>query len=147
MESIINDFLNFSVSHSWYKHIPINGYYFYIYSDNKLNWQFTRDKPIHIKKYYKINVSPFIHFTWNYNMHFNFILELNQNKFMKWIKQNYKEYEHITINEWLNLKFEDPIKLKIYIKEREKMWLNFIHIIDIKKEIGTDNYLKLLTCF
>ena len=51
--SIINDFLNFSTLHSWYKHIPINGYYFYVYlDDNTQHWHFTQDKPKHINKYY-----------------------------------------------------------------------------------------------
>jgi hypothetical protein len=166
MDIMIEDFLRFSKLHSWYKHIPLEGDIFVAYlkkgqeirhpidpqvidsSNNHWHFSLVDNYKSNGKSFDMVIFTPFLYgldgIHNKYAGTFNIILDKNKDTFMEWIKKNYKEYEHISLDEWKIMDYKDPILIKIYEKEFRKNWYNFVNATCDKKYIGSNKYFNLL---
>jgi hypothetical protein len=137
------DFKRFCGLHSWYKHIPIHGAYFYAFlaqgeqprngicaevTDTEgMHWHFSMRKPTALTSY-KVRFGPFLrgieaytHDNMPITRGFNIIVSDAGEAWAPWIKQNYPHLENINWNS--RVEWSEPHAIEeLYRTEYARYW-------------------------
>jgi hypothetical protein len=125
--SLYDEFMKFSLTHSWYKHIDLSGAIAWTYQDCSGSWRFTLEKPS-IPTAYSFRIGPFLRgterskrVTWGLWI----ILErAGPERFLRWIHDKYPEWAHISADQWLAMEMDDPILLQLYEIEQNLYYMD-----------------------
>ena len=151
MDILRNDFLRFSLLHSWYKHIPLEGQDYYLHQEigeqprngvnseikdlSGIHWHFSR---VHTNQNSqpecKVRFGPFLRGIYESTnlgkcvYDFGIILDRNKDSFLPWIATHYPEWASISFDEWERKchNWKDPIVIELFEKEKEKYWLDVL---------------------
>ena len=156
MDTLRNDFLRFSLLHSWYKHIPLEGYDFYVYQDvgeqprngvhpeindlSGIHWHFSS---FHDNKrpMCKVRFGPFLRGIYEREnlgqcvVDFGIIMDINKDSLLPWIATHYPEWTSISFDEWERKSYDwkDPILIELFEREKEKYWLDLLKSVNTLK--------------
>lgn len=152
MDTLRKDFLRFSLLHSWYKRIPLEGSDFYLYQEigeqarNGINAEITDPYGIHwhfsrVNKdnqpECKVRFGPFLRGIYESEnlgkcvFDFGIIMKDSKDSFLPWIATHYPEWASISFDEWeqKHHDWKDPIVIELFEREKEKYWLNVLESV------------------
>lgn len=143
------DYKRYCGLHSYYKHIPLTGRYFYAYlevgeqprngispevSDSVgMHWWFTSGKPDPPKVSYKVRFGPFlrgIEHDWSDRVSvrgFNIIISDAGESWGTWIQEHYPHLAHIDWHARPRVEWTEPDAVReIYKKECDRYWTDLV---------------------